>query len=348
MMTLSAIQEPQYETEPGLSPSTFKVRVQSVVSYGSDIRCYEVTDPEGRDLPEFEPGSHIDVHVPGKTLGVRQYSLCSDPRDRTCYRFAVQREVNGRGASKKIVESLAPGSELTISRPRNNFPLRAAARRHLLLAGGIGITPMISMVLELQRQGSEFTLHYCARSPERTAFLDVLRPLVANGRAEIHWDDGDPSKGLDLHAALEDPQQGTHLYYCGPAGFMSAVAAASAHWPGGSVHREYFTPVVNDPGLSASDCDSAECGFGPPFQVKIASTGHVIDVPSDRSVLSVLRDHGFEIEAQCELGVCGTCRTSYLEGEPDHRDFVLETDEQEREMTLCCSRSKSPLLVLDL
>jgi vanillate O-demethylase ferredoxin subunit len=330
------------------TPSTFAVRVQSVVSYGSDINCYEVTDPGGRDLPDFQAGSHIDVEVPGEVSRVRQYSLCSDPRDRTRYRFAVQREMSGRGGSKAIFERLALHSEVIISRPRNNFALRLAADRHLLLSGGIGITPMISMVLELQRQGSDFMLHYCTRSPERTAFLEILEPLVAKGRAAIHWDDGDPSKGLDLHVALKDPQTGTHLYYCGPPGFMSAVAAASAHWPSGSVHREYFTPSVDNLDPAAGAPESVENGFGPPFRVKIASTGQVIDVPSERSVLSVLREHGFEVEAQCELGVCGTCRTRYLEGEPDHRDFVLEPDEQSREMTLCCSRSKSPLLVLDL
>src|SRR6185437_1191344 len=121
-----------------------------------------------------------------KTLGVRQYSLCSDPEDRTCYRFAVQKEMNGRGGSKAIFEDVAPHSELIISRPRNNFELRPAAHRHLLLSGGIGITPMISMVLELQRQGRDFMLHYCARSPERTAFVDLLEPLVAQGRAALH------------------------------------------------------------------------------------------------------------------------------------------------------------------
>lgn len=331
-----------------MTSPTLKVRVQSVTSHGSDIRCYEVTDPEGKDLPEFQAGSHIDVHVPGTTSSVRQYSLCSDPRDRSRYCFAVQREVNGRGGSKKIFESLAPDSELIISRPRNNFPLRSTARRHLLLAGGIGITPMISMVLEMQRWGGDFTLHYCARSPDRTAFLETLRHLVENGLAEIHWDGGDPTKGLDLRALLKEAPSGTHLYYCGPPGFMSSVAAASAHWPGESVHREYFAPVVNDRSPAVSQPEATEGGFGPPFRVKIASTGRIVEVPSDRSVLSVLRDHGIQIEAQCELGVCGTCRTRYLEGEPDHRDFVLETDEQNRVMTVCCSRSKSPLLVLDL
>jgi vanillate O-demethylase ferredoxin subunit len=252
------------------------------------------------------------------------------------------------GGSKAIFERLALHSEVIISRPRNNFALRLAAHRHLLLSGGIGITPMISMVLELQRQGTDFMLHYCTRSPERTAFLEILEPLVEKGRAAIHWDAGDPSKGLDLHAALKDPQTGTHLYYCGPPGFMSAVAAASAHWPSGSVHREYFTPLIDNLDPAGGAPESVENGFGPPFRVKIASTRQVIDVPSERSVLSVLREHGLEVEAQCELGVCGTCRTRYLEGEPDHRDFVLEPDKQSGEMTLCCSRSKSPLLVLDL
>lgn len=350
-MTALAKKEMHNETAAHQKPAGLQVRVHSITPHGPDIKCFEVVDASGGELPPFEPGSHIDVSVPGENKGARQYSLCGDPLDRSHYLFSVQREANGRGGSKAIFEQTSVGTEMTISNPRNNFALRPDARRHLLLAGGIGITPMISMLRHLKRQGSNFTLHYCTRSSERTAFLDFLRPFIAEGLVFLHWDAGDPSKGLDIKAALKDYEDGTHLYYCGPPGFMGAVAAASTHWPSGTIHREYFTPSANDPGIAASnelEAISAEGGFGPPFQVKIASTGEVLDIPSDKSILNVLREHGIQVETQCELGVCGTCRTRYLQGEPDHRDFVLEADEHDREMTVCCSRSKSPLLVLDL
>src|SRR5579885_418180 len=336
---------------PNSKPALLHVCVRSIASHGPDINCYEVIDPSGGQLPAFEPGSHIDVSIPGENFVVRQYSLCGDPQDRNCYRFAVQREMNGRGGSKAIFDRVKVGTNLTISQPRNNFALHPTARHHLLLAGGIGITPMISMLHHLKKQGADFTLHYCTRSPERTAFQNLLQPLIAESRVFLHWDNGDPAKGLNLAEALKDYQAGQHLYYCGPPGFMGAVASASSHWPTGTTHREYFTPSANDPGIAVSEpngVDAVDGELGTPFQVKIASTGDVYDIPSNKSVLNVLRDHGVQIETQCELGVCGTCRTRYLEGEPDHRDFVLEADEHKREITVCCSRSKSPLLVLDL
>lgn len=332
-------------------PKTLQVSVRSVTPYGENIRCFEVVDPYGQLLPAWGAGSHIDLHLPGEGGGIRQYSLCGDPADRVSYRFAVQREETGRGGSKRVFEEICTGSVLTIGVPRNNFAIVDGAERHLLLAGGIGITPMMSMVHDLEREESDYTLHYCTRSPDRTAFLDRLAPLQSKGTVFIHWDYGDPSNGLDLKTLLKDYVEGTHLYYCGPPGFMGAAASASAHWPKGTVHREFFTPSANDPAIAAPNPvhkDEVVEGMGKPFKVKIASTGEVYDIPSDRTVLDVLRENGFVIETACELGVCGTCRTRVLEGEVDHKDFVLEEDEQQHEMTVCCSRAKSPLLVLDL
>ena len=334
-----------------VGPARLQVRVRSVTSEGQNINAYEVVDSTGQALPAFEPGSHIDVNLPDESLGIRQYSLCGDPEDRSRYLFAVQREAEGRGGSKAMFEHVRVGSSLTISHPRNKFALRPEARRHLLLAGGIGITPMMAMICHLQRTGADFTLHYCTRSPARTAFTGRLKPLVDKGQAFIHWDGGDPSKGLDIKSALREYQAGTHLYYCGPPGFMTAVAAASAHWPSGTAHREFFTPSANDPGIAAapaSESSDVEGSLGAVFKVKLSSTGQTFDIPGDKTILQVLREHGIEVETACELGVCGTCRTRYLEGEADHRDFVLELEEQEKELTVCCSRSKSPLLVLDL
>lgn len=337
--------------------SRIEVKVMSITPHGENVRAYEIVDPVGAPLPPFEPGSHIDVVLPAESLGVRQYSLCSDCNDCSRYVFAVQYEEQGRGGSKAMFELIRPGSFLTISQPRNNFPLRLHAKKHLLLAGGIGITPMIAMIKQLQRRNANFELHYCTRSAERTAFLEELRPLVETGQVFIHWDGGDPANGLDITAALKERADGTHLYYCGPPGFMGAIAAASAHWPSGTTHREFFTPSTNDPGIAAHGNETVKSGswsddagesLGAPFKIKIASTGQIFDVPGDKSILHVLREHGIEVETACELGVCGTCRTRYVEGDPDHRDFVLEEDEQGNELTVCCSRSNSPLLVLDI
>lgn len=327
-----------------LGPARLLVRVRSITYEGENINAYEVVDPDGKPLPPFEAGSHIDLYF--RDGRVRQYSLCSDPQDRYRFVFAVQRELDGRGGSRAIFERVHVGRILTISEPRNNFPLHLEAKRHLLLAGGIGVTPMMSMLHELQRIGADFTLHYCARSPERTAFIEQVRPLVAAGRVFIHWDDGDPSRGLDIPALLRDYEPGTHLYFCGPRGFMAAVAAAVAHWPSGTTHCEYFTPAAPEPTGSAPENVEGAIGVG--FQVRIASTGQTFDVPNDKSIVQVLREHGIEVPTSCESGLCGTCRTRYLEGQPDHRDYILDEQEKDSVMLICCSRSKSPLLVLDL
>jgi len=310
-----------------------------------------VVDIAGKPLPPFEPGSHIDLYLPDRRLGVRQYSLCGDPQDRQCYTFAVQREPEGKGGSKAIFDRVRVGSVLTISEPRNNFPLRTWARRHLLLAGGIGITPIISMLLHLRRVGADFTIHYCTRSRERTAFADKLQPLVAENRAFIHWDGGNPSKGLDVKGLLRNYQVGTHLYFCGPAAFMKAVSTACAHWPSGTTHCEYFAAKTSDAvngGRCLPEAGDIDDGNGVDFRVRLVTREETFDVPSDKSIVQVLREHGVDVSTSCELGLCGSCRTRYLEGEPDHRDFVLDELEQKNEIVICCSRSKSNLLVLDL
>lgn len=335
-----------------LGPGRLLVRVRAIIYQGDNINAYEVVDPQGNALPPFEPGSHIDLYF--RDLRVRQYSLCGDPRDRSRYVFAVQREPEGRGGSKAIFERVHVGRILTISEPRNNFPLDPGARRHLLLAGGIGITPMMSMVHHLLATGAEFTLHYCTRSPERTAFLDELRPLRERGLVFIHHDQGVPGRGVDIGELLGRHDEGTHLYYCGPNGFMSAVRRASAHWPRGTVHCEYFAPSAEAPvesagaqprALQAGDLNGA---ISVGFQVRVASTGKTYDVPNDKSIVQVLRENGLAVETSCESGLCGTCRTRYLEGTPEHRDYILDDEEKKREVLICCARSHSPLLVLDL
>jgi len=214
------------------------LRVRSITYLARRINGYELVDRDGRELPPFEAGAHISVRVGDGP--VRDFSLWNDPAERTRYCIAVLHEPEGRG-SCQWHEAVRVGDIVAASLPRNNFPLAAGAEHYLMIAGGIGITPIMAMVAELRRRRAEFLLHYCTRSPEETAFLEDLAVLAAMGRVVFHHDGGDPAKGLDVAAALRDYRPGTQLYYCGPAGIMAAAAAASGHWPPEAVHCEYFT-----------------------------------------------------------------------------------------------------------
>jgi ferredoxin-NADP reductase len=211
------------------------LRIRSITYLATRINGYELVDSGGQDLAPFTAGAHISVRLSAEI--VRDFSLWNDPAERMRYCIAVLREGSG---SQLLHEEVRVGNLVAVSMPRNNFPLAAEAERHLLLAGGIGITPIMAMIAELRRRRAEFHLHYCTRSPEDTAFLDDLAVLAAQGRVQFHHDGGDPANGLDIAATLREPQPGTHLYYCGPAGMMAAAAAASAHWPTGTVHFEFF------------------------------------------------------------------------------------------------------------
>jgi ferredoxin-NADP reductase len=211
------------------------LRIRSITYLAARINGYEFVDPDGKDLPPFTAGAHISVRLSEEL--VRDFSLWNDPAERMRYCIAVLREGH---ASSQLHEEVRVGTLVAGSMPRNNFPLAADAERHLLIAGGIGITPIMAMIAELRRRHAEFHVHYCTRSPEETAFLDDLAVLAALGRVQFHHDGGDPANGLDITATLRDCRPGTHLYYCGPGGMMAAAAAASAHWPPGTVHFEFF------------------------------------------------------------------------------------------------------------
>jgi ferredoxin-NADP reductase len=211
------------------------LRIRSITYLATRINGYELVDPDGNDLPSFNAGAHISVRLSEEI--VRDFSLWNDPAERKRYCIAVLRE---GPASSQLHEEVKVGNLIEGSMPRNNFPLATEAERHLMIAGGIGITPIMAMIAELRRRRAEFHLHYCTRSPEDTAFLDDLAVLAAQGRVQFHHDGGNPANGLDIAATLRECRPGTHLYYCGPAGMMAAAAAASAHWPTGTVHFEFF------------------------------------------------------------------------------------------------------------
>ena len=313
------------------------VRIARKTVEAQDICSFELVDPAGRPLPRFAAGAHIDVHLPGGL--VRQYSLCNDPAETQRYLIAVLHEAASRGGSAGM-HALAEGALLTIGEPRNHFPLADAATHHLLLAGGIGVTPMLAMAEQLVRSDASFELHYCARSRARAAFVERLERSAFASLATLHLDDDDASQRLDLVARLQASAPGTHLYVCGPSGFMDwlLATARAAGWADQRLHREYF---------SAAPVDTSSDGA---FEVQIASTGAVIPVAADQNVVAALAACGIEIPVSCEQGVCGTCVTRIREGMPLHRDMFLTPAEQARgdQFTPCCSRATSARLVLDL
>ena len=318
-----------------------QLRIRSITYLAEDINGYELVDPNGRDLPRFAAGSHVGVRLgPADSDEVwRDYSLWNDPAERRRYCIAVLREKLGEG-SRRLHEQVRAGDTVEVSMPRNHFPLSEEAQRHLLLAGGIGITPIMAMIAELKRRRADFRLYYCTRAPEKTAFREELDLLAATGRVVFHYDGGDPAQALDIATLLREPQPDTHLYYCGPAGMMAAAAAASAHWPLGTVHCEYFSgPAATPPARLEEDR---------PFRVKLARSGGEYEVVPGEAIIDVLRRHGVETRTSCELGYCGACLTRYLEGEPDHRDQILGEVARKSHMLICCSRATSDYLVLDL
>jgi vanillate monooxygenase ferredoxin subunit len=301
------------------------------------IASFELARADGAPLPAFSAGSHIDVQVPGGLT--RQYSLCNDSGEQHRYRIAVLRDPASRGGSAAMHDAVSEGDVLHISAPRNHFPLRHA-RRSLLFAGGIGVTPLLCMAQRLAAIGAGFTLHYCTRSPERTAFRDEIAASAFAGSVKYHHDGGPPSQKLNLQKVLAQPDPGTAIYVCGPAGFIGHVVdtAKANGWSGEQIHLEYFGTAPQDHSADAA------------FQVKLASTGRTCTVAAGESVVQALRKDGVDILTSCEQGVCGTCITRVLEGVPEHRDLYFTDEEKAKndQFTPCCSRSRSKVLVLDL
>lgn len=317
-------------------PDWISVCVASKRSIAEDIQAFDLTAVGGGALPAYTAGAHIDIEVrPGL---VRQYSLCQAPSEAEGYRIAVLRDPASRGGSTAMHDDLREGDVVRISVPRNHFELEPTATRSVLLAGGIGVTPLLCMAEQLQRDGKEFVLHYCARSRARAAFHDDVANGELAAHVRFHFDEGLDASRLDLAGALGAPSAETHVYVCGPSGFIDWVfsGAEAMGWPRAQLHREYFSAEA--PTANADD---------EAFDVRIASTGAIYAIPGGRSVTDVLAEHGIDIPVSCQQGVCGTCITRVLEGEPDHRDLVLMGDEMD-EFAPCCSRSRTPVLVLDL
>lgn len=314
------------------------VRVARKTLEAQDICGLELVPLDGGALPAFSAGAHVELHLPGGL--VRPYSLCNDPAETHRYQLGVLRDPASRGGSAAVHGQLQEGQTLNISAPRNCFALQPGTHRSLLLAGGIGITPILAMAEQLAREGAAFELHYSVRSPARMAFGERIAASGFTSRVHCHFDDGDEAQKLDLRALLVAPPADLHLYVCGPKGYMDAVlsTARALGWPEARLHWEFFGAD-----LAVADGDTA-------FEVQLASTGQVVVVPPDQTIAQALAGAGMPVQTACEQGVCGTCLTRVLDGVPDHRDVYLTPEEQAANDQLlpCCSRAKSMRLVLDL
>ncbi|MBP6900153.1 MAG: oxidoreductase [Burkholderiaceae bacterium] len=324
--------------------SVLELQLRACRLEAEGVCSYELVAPAGEALPAFTAGAHIDVHLPGGL--VRQYSLCNDPAERHRYRIAVLREPRSRGGSAAMHEQLRVGQRLRVGLPRNLFALAPGqAQPHsLLLAGGIGITPLLAMAQQLHREGRSFGLHYCGRSRSRLAFVDEMLASPWAAALQLHLDDGPEPQRLQAAPLLAAQPEGTQLYVCGPAGFMDHVlgTARELGWPEACLHREYFA-AAPAPASTAAGEDRA-------FEITLARSGRVLGVGAGERVIDVLAAQGVQIPVSCEAGVCGTCLTRVLDGVPEHRDSFLTEAERAAndQFTPCCSRALSPRLLLDL
>jgi vanillate O-demethylase ferredoxin subunit len=322
-----------------LGAAEMKLQVSALRAETADILSLQLANPTGGPLPAFTPGAHIALRL-GKGL-VRQYSLCNGPEDGEAYFIAVKREAESRGGSA-AVHRLGHGDLVAVTPPVNAFPVDWSAPHLVLLAGGIGITPLLSMARHAQQRGHSFELHYFARSFGHAAFRDLLGEGRLAPHVTFHFGVEPAAMDRYLRDLLASRRTGSNLYLCGPTPFMDRARAVAADCSGlCGVRWEYFTPShAADPvGDQAT-----------PFTVRLARSGRTFEVPADKTVLQILLANDVEVDSSCMEGVCGLCATRVLEGEPDHRDEVLSDEEKRRcdVMTVCVSRARGRLLVLDL
>jgi ferredoxin-NADP reductase len=314
-----------------------QVKVRAIGELTERIKSYELVPlDDAGELPPFTAGSHITLYLPSGLE--RQYSLYNDPCETQRYCIAVQREDTGRGGSLEIHRSFRAGSALNISPPRNLFPLNERTRGSLLIAGGIGITPVFSMLHRLAGCDNSFTLIYLAKDPAQAVFLEQIKSIKSASSLLIcHFDQGDPSRTFDIRGFLCKVGHDIDIYCCGPTALMDAVRDATLDRPQDIVHFEYF----NNDLIRRRDENR-------PFLVRLERTNRTIEVKADQTILDALLSAGMDIDYSCTEGTCGTCIVPLIEGEADHRDRVLLPSERETKIAICCSRAKNDLIALDL
>ena len=316
-----------------MSSELLDMVITSREEQGKGVVIFDLTSQGGDPLPMFKAGAHIDVYVQDDLI--RQYSLCCKPNSNKSYRIAVLNDPGSRGGSVDIYNNFQLGKSLKISSPRNHFPLAANATRTILAGGGIGITPMIAMAYELQETAQDFELHYCTKTEGAGAFVEELKNNFGS-KVIFHYDDAGDEQLLDPKRLFLPCTSDTHIYVCGPTGFMDWVInnAKELGYPSGQVHFEYFSAEVDSSGES--------------FEVYCEQSGITVTVADNDTIAKALRKAGIKVNMSCEEGVCGTCITDVLEGEPDHRDHFLTDEEKEDndQIALCCSRAKCNRLVI--
>lgn len=308
------------------------LRLTAIAYAAQDTHTFEFRRPEGGPLPAVEPGAHIDIHLPNGMM--RQYSLTTTEGDGDRYIVGIKRDRTSRGGSIYIHDHLKVGQIVKIGGPRNNFPLDLSAPHTVLIAGGIGVTPIRCMAQRLIAKGLPFTMYYSCRTRSEAAFLDELsqRPEVT-----LHFDDEAAGKFLDMKGIVANAPAGSHFYCCGPTPMLAVYEEATKDLPPGQMHIEYFT---------AKESAATEGGY----TVALQKSGREFSIPEGKTILQVLREAGVDMTYSCEEGVCGACETVVVSGTPDHRDNILTESERQasKTMMICCSGSKSARLVLDL
>ncbi len=314
------------------STSAATVLVDARRDEASGVVSLELVAPDGGRLPDWEPGAHVDLVLPDGST--RQYSLCGDRWDAHRYRIGVLREPDGRGGSAYVHDRLAAGDAVGLGGPRNNFPL-IPAPRYLFVAGGIGITPILPMIHQADLIGADWQLLYGGRTHGSMAFREELERHGDRVRIVPQDEHG----LLDLAGFLGDPRADTRVYACGPPPLLAALADVTAGWPAYAVRTERFT--ARDDLVPVRDT---------PFEVELAQRGTTVTVTPDRTVLQAVAEAGVDVLSSCRQGICGTCETAILAGEPDHRDSILDDDERDAAdcMFICVSRARGDRLVLDL
>ena len=328
------------QTKPlGSEAPRLDLKISGKMAYGNDLCRYELVSSNFELLPEYEPGAHIDLTI-GGGLGLRRsYSLMGDHRDRARYVIGIRREEPSRGGSDWLIDNLEAGCSLESSHPSNNFPLVESASGLTLIAGGIGITPFLSMGYELNHRKANYHLHYCVRNEGSAPFLDEVKAIFGD-RMTLYVDGGDPTGGIDLASVLQEPKEGEHVYVCGPPGIVTGVRDATTHWPKELIHWEQFSTE------SDYENDRNEA-----FEVLLSRQNLKLQVIKDKTILEVVRSAGVNVQSSCEDGLCGSCRTRLLGGRAEHRDLILSDSEKadNNEIMICVSRAQAgETLVLDL
>jgi len=319
-----------------MTSTSIKARVWRMEWAAEDILEVEFRPTAGGALPAFAAGAHIDLHLPNGLT--RNYSLLNDSRDTHRYVVAVGLDAASRGGSKFVHREMRVGQILDISAPRNNFPLVEDASHVVLVAGGIGITPLACMARRLAALGRSYDMHIAARNKERAAFVEDMRAL--GQPVHVHLDVEHGGKPLSIAPIVANAPADAHFYCCGPTPMLAAFEAATAQLPEGRAHVEYFSAKAPSPGAPAPGA----------FLVTLARSGRTFEVPADKSILETMLDLGLHADYSCQDGVCGTCETKVVSGIPDHRDSLLSKAERESNKTtmICVSRCLGDHLTLDL